>query len=69
MESWKLLNEKLGSLIELVGDDIFCTNPKIIARAMEDNIANATLSKLNQIGTVTETITATRLMARFSVRS
>ena len=60
-ESWKLLNEKLGGVIELVGDDIFCTNPKIIARAMEDNIANATLIKLNQIGTVTETITATRL--------
>jgi enolase (EC 4.2.1.11) len=60
-ESWKLLNERLGGVIELVGDDIFCTNPKIIARAMEDNIANATLIKLNQIGTVTETITATRL--------
>ena len=60
-ESWKLLNEKLGGVIELVGDDIFCTNPKIITRAMEDNIANATLIKLNQIGTMTETITATRL--------
>ena len=60
-ESWKLLNEKLGGSIELVGDDIFCTNPKIIAQAIADNIANATLIKLNQIGTVTETITATRL--------
>ncbi len=60
-ESWKLLNEKLGGIIELVGDDIFCTNPKIIAQAIEDNIANATLVKLNQIGTVTETIAATRL--------
>lgn len=60
-ESWKLLNEKLGDTIELVGDDIFCTNPEIIAQAMKDNIANATLIKLNQIGTVTETITATRM--------
>jgi len=60
-ENWKLLNEKLGSTIELVGDDIFCTNPKIIAKAIVDDIANATLIKLNQIGTVTETITATRM--------
>ena len=60
-ESWKMLNEKLGDKIELVGDDIFCTNPKIIAQAIEDNIANSTLIKLNQIGTVTETIAATRL--------
>ena len=48
-------------ILQVWGDDIFCTNPKIIARAMEDNIANATLIKLNQIGTMTETITATRL--------
>ncbi len=58
---WKVLNQRLGGLIELVGDDIFCTNPAIIARAIEENVANATLIKLNQIGTLTETIAATRL--------
>ncbi len=63
-DNWKILNEKLGNIIELVGDDIFCTNPKIIASAIEDNIANATLIKPNQIGTVSETIVSTR-MAQF----
>ena len=60
-ENWKLLNRQLGDGIELVGDDIFCTNPAIIARAITDQIANAALIKLNQIGTVTETIAAARL--------
>ena len=58
---WKLLNRALGDRIELVGDDVFCTNPKIIACGIEENIANAVLVKLNQIGTLTETIAATRL--------
>jgi enolase len=60
-ESWKVLNRALGATIELVGDDIFCTNPAIIARAIEEDIANSALIKLNQIGTLTETIAATRL--------
>ncbi len=60
-ESWKLLNRHLGATIELVGDDIFCTNPAIIARGIREDIANSTLIKLNQIGTLTETIAATRL--------
>jgi enolase len=60
-ESWKLLNKRLGPVIELVGDDIFCTNPVIIERGIQDDIANAALIKLNQIGTLTETIAATRL--------
>ena len=58
---WQLINKTLGDRIELVGDDVFCTNPAIIARGIEDNIANAVLIKLNQIGTLTETIAATRL--------
>ncbi|MGC8808164.1 MAG: phosphopyruvate hydratase [Thiomonas sp.] len=58
---WKQLNAALGARIELVGDDIFCTNPTIIARGIAENIANAVLIKLNQIGTLTETIAATRL--------
>ncbi|WP_455383929.1 phosphopyruvate hydratase [Acidihalobacter prosperus] len=58
---WKRLNHALGDTIELVGDDVFCTNPAIIARGIEQDIANAVLIKLNQIGTLTETIAATRL--------
>ncbi|QDT91575.1 Enolase [Gimesia algae] len=58
---WKQLNAALGDRIELVGDDIFCTNPTLIARGIDENIANAVLIKLNQIGTVTETITAVRM--------
>ncbi len=58
---WQHHNDVLGDRIELVGDDVFCTNPDIIARGIEDDIANAVLIKLNQIGTLTETIAATRL--------
>lgn len=57
-EGWKLLTERLGSYIQLVGDDIFVTNPAIIHRAVDEKIANAALIKLNQIGTVTETLAA-----------
>ncbi len=60
-DGWKQLNQTLGQDIELVGDDIFCTNPKIIKRGIEEDVANAVLIKLNQIGTLTETIGATRL--------
>jgi enolase len=52
---WKSLTEKLGTQVELVGDDIFCTNPKIVQKAIEQKVANSVLIKLNQIGTVTET--------------
>jgi enolase len=55
---WKKMNAKLGSKIQIVGDDVFVTNPKIIAKGIKDNIANSVLIKLNQIGTVTETIDA-----------
>ncbi len=58
---WKIHFAELGERIELVGDDVFCTNPEIIARGIKENIANAVLIKLNQIGTLTETIAATRL--------
>ncbi|AOV16811.1 phosphopyruvate hydratase [Acidihalobacter aeolianus] len=60
-DGWKRLNQTLGSSIELVGDDVFCTNPAIIARGIEENIANAVLIKTNQIGTLSETIAAARL--------
>ncbi len=57
-EGWKLLNQVIGDKIELVGDDLFVTNVTRIARGIEENVANAVLIKLNQIGTLTETIAA-----------
>lgn len=62
-DGWKLLNQKLGDKIELVGDDLFVTNVTRVARGIAENVANAVLIKLNQIGTVSETI-ATIEMAR-----
>ncbi len=55
-EGWKLLTEKLGERVQLVGDDLFTTNPKILKRGIEEGVANAILVKLNQIGTVSETL-------------
>jgi enolase len=55
---WKIMTERLGKRIQLVGDDIFVTNPAIIARAIKEGVANAALIKLNQIGTVSETLSA-----------
>ena len=57
-DGWKLLNQKLGDKIELVGDDLFVTNVERIARGIKENVANAVLIKLNQIGSLTETISA-----------
>jgi enolase len=55
-EGWQNLTKELGNNIELVGDDIFCTNPKILKEGIEKKVANSILIKLNQIGTVTETL-------------
>ena len=60
-DGWKKLRARLGGRILLVGDDIFVTNPKIIARGMRENVANAVLIKLNQIGTLSETQRALRM--------
>jgi len=60
-EGWKQLTATLGDRIQLVGDDNFCTNPAIITAAIADGIANAALIKVNQIGTVTETLEAMRI--------
>lgn len=57
-DGWQLLTEKLGQKVQLVGDDIFVTNPKIIKRGIEKNVANSVLIKPNQIGTLTETLEA-----------
>ena len=55
-EGWELLTEELGDMIQIVGDDIFVTNPEILAEGIERGAANAILIKLNQIGTLTETL-------------
>jgi len=55
-DGWKLMNERLGKKIQLVGDDLFVTNPVRLQRGIEEKSANAILIKLNQIGTVTETL-------------
>jgi enolase len=54
-EGWAMITERLGSRVQLVGDDLFVTNPKILARGIDEGIANSILIKVNQIGTLTET--------------
>ena len=63
-DGWKLMTDTLGKKIQLVGDDIFVTNPEIFARGIEQGIANSILIKLNQIGTLTETLEAMQMAAR-----
>jgi enolase len=55
-DGWKTMTRELGAKVELVGDDIFCTNPKILADGIAQGVANSVLIKLNQIGTVSETL-------------
>ncbi len=55
-KGWELMTERLGGFVQIVGDDIFVTNPKIFRKGIEKGIANSILIKLNQIGTVTETL-------------
>ena len=57
-DGWKALTSALGSRVQLVGDDVFVTNPEILQRGISDKVGNALLVKLNQIGTVTETLDA-----------
>ena len=61
---WKLLTERLGDKVQLVGDDLFVTNPKILAEGIEAGVANALLVKVNQIGTLSETLQAVELAKR-----
>jgi enolase len=67
-QGWKQLTSALGSRILLVGDDLFCTNPKILSEGIAAGIANAILIKLNQIGTVTETLDTIELARRHAYR-
>lgn len=60
-QGWQLLTRELGDRVQLVGDDIFVTNPAIIQKGIAERIANSVLIKLNQIGTLTETLEAIRL--------
>jgi enolase len=57
-EGWKMLTQVIGDRVQLVGDDVFVTNPEILQRGIADKVGNALLVKLNQIGTVTETLDA-----------
>jgi len=58
---WKSLTEELGSKVQLVGDDIFVTNPDRLRKGIKEGIANSILIKVNQIGTLTETLEAMRI--------
>ena len=68
-ESWKLMTKKMGDKIQIVGDDLLVTNPERVRRGIEENAANALLVKLNQIGSVTETIEAVELCHRAGWRA
>ena len=61
---WKLLTERLGKKVQLVGDDCFVTNTKILARGIEEGVANSILIKINQIGTLSETFAAVEMAKR-----
>jgi enolase len=63
-EGWKLLTQKLGDKVQLVGDDLFVTNKKILSEGIKENVANAILIKPNQIGSVSETMETVRLAQR-----
>ena len=63
-DGWKMLNHRIGDVIELIGDDLFVTNVAYIERGIRENCANAALIKLNQIGSLTETIEAVKMCQR-----
>ena len=68
-QSWKLMTERLGSRIQLVGDDLFVTNTELLERGIKEGIANAILIKPNQIGTLTETIDAVKMAQKAGYRT
>jgi enolase len=68
-EGWKTITSELGEKVQLVGDDLFVTNPNRLARGIEENTANALLVKVNQIGTLTETLDAVSLAHRAGYRT
>jgi len=68
-DGWKVLTERLGKKVQLVGDDIFVTNPERFGRGIEEGIGNSILIKLNQIGTLSETLETVRMAHRNSYRT
>lgn len=68
-EGWKLLTERLGKKVQLVGDDLFVTNPAILSEGIAKGLANSLLVKVNQIGTLSETLKAVDLAKRFGYTS
>ena len=67
-EGWKTLTDAIGSQVQIVGDDLFVTNPERLARGIASDTANALLVKVNQIGTLTETLDAVALAHRAGYR-
>ena len=63
-EGWKKLTDALGRRVQLVGDDLFVTNPKILAEGIQKGVANSILIKVNQIGSLTETLAAIEMAKR-----
>ncbi|MCI7306376.1 MULTISPECIES: phosphopyruvate hydratase [Trueperella] len=68
-EDWKALTERIGDRVQLVGDDLFVTNPERLAKGIEMGVANALLVKVNQIGTLTETLEAVEMAHRAGYKS
>ena len=66
---WRLLTERLGSQVQLIGDDLFVTNPARLRKGIEEGVANAVLVKMNQIGTLTETLEVAEMARRHGYRS
>jgi enolase len=63
-KGWKMLTDRIGKKVQLVGDDLFVTNTKRLTRGIKEGIANSILVKVNQIGTLTETIEAVQMATR-----
>ncbi|MBM3184001.1 MAG: phosphopyruvate hydratase [Chlamydiae bacterium] len=68
-KGWALLTQKLGKTLQLVGDDIFVTNPKFLERAIKEKVGNAILIKVNQIGTLTETVETIQLAKKHGYKT
>ena len=67
-DGWKELTDKIGDKVELVGDDLFCTNPTILAEGIEKGVANSVLIKVNQIGSLTETLDTIELAKKHNYK-
>ncbi len=67
-DGWKELTDKIGDKVELVGDDLFCTNPTILAEGIEKGVANSVLIKVNQIGSLTETLDTIELATKHNYK-